>query len=146
METKNQKQKKTRVIPEGQRLLNSWVTELANYLVSEHDMERKQAMEQAHLCRELLQHLGVGRVLFVYRKDDGTEREAWGTMCHGFCPEFDNYVVKGSKRKDDQWPTEQFTYWDLEKQGFRTFKAHRIVKILGVEIPNIIHSKDYVHE
>ena len=80
------------------------------------------------------------------RKEDGTEREAWGTMCHGFCPEFDSYVLKGSKRKDDQWPTEQFTYWDLEKQGFRTFKAHRIVKILGVEIPNIIHSKDYVHE
>ena len=121
-------------MPERQRLLNSWVMELGNYLMSEHDMDKKTAMELAHLNRELITRLGEGRVWFVYRKEDGTEREACGTLCPGISTEFDSYELKDSKKKQDKWPTEQFVYWDLEKQGFRTFKASRLVKIKAATI------------
>ena len=121
-------------MPERQRLLNSWVMELGNYLMSEHFLDKKTAMELAHLNRELITRLGEGRVWFVYRKEDGTEREACGTLCPGISTEFDNYELKDSKKKADKWPTEQFVYWDLEKQGFRTFKASRLIKIKAATI------------
>ena len=121
-------------MPERQRLLNSWVMELGHYLMSEHDMDKKTAMELAHLNRELITRLGEGRVWFVYRKEDGTEREACGTLCPGISTEFDSYELKDSKKKADKWPTEQFVYWDLEKQGFRTFKASRLIKIKAATI------------
>lgn len=121
-------------MPERQRLLNSWVMELGNYLMSEHFLDKKTAMELAHLNRELITRLGEGRVWFVYRKEDGTEREACGTLCPGISTEFDSYELKDSKKKQDKWPTEQFVYWDLEKQGFRTFKASRLIKIKAATI------------
>ena len=121
-------------MPERQRLLNSWVMELGNYLMSEHFLDKKTAMELAHLNRQLITRLGEGRVWFVYRKEDGTEREACGTLCPGISTEFDSYELKDSKKKQDKWPTEQFVYWDLEKQGFRTFKASRLIKIKAATI------------
>ena len=129
-------------MPERQRLLCRWTMELAAYLQQEHDMERKQAMELAHLNRELITHLGSGRVWFVYRKEDGTEREAYGTLCKGVSEQFDEYVCKGSRKKADQWPTEVFTYWDLDKQAFRTWKASRLIRIKAVTIVNCQHEKD----
>ena len=130
----NSLNKKTHGMPERQRLLCRWAMELAALLQSEHDMDKKTAMELAHLNRELITRLGEGRVWFVYRKEDGTEREACGTLCPGISTEFDNYELKDSKKKQDKWPTEQFVYWDLEKQGFRTFKASRLIKIKAATI------------
>lgn len=137
-----QETKKQFVMPEEQRLLSRWTMELAAYLQEEHDMERKAAMELAHLNRELITHLGSGRVWFVYRKEDGTEREARGTLCKGVSEQFDEYVCKGSRKKADQWPTEVFTYWDLDKQAFRTWKASRLIRIKAVTIVNCQHEKD----
>ena len=130
-------------MPERQRLLCRWTMELAAYLQEEHDMERKRAMELAHLNRELITHLGSGRVWFVYRKEDGTEREACGTLCKGISEQFDEYECKGSRKKADQWPTEVFTYWDLDKQAFRTWKASRLIRIKAVTIVNCQHEKIY---
>ena len=84
--------------------------------------------------QQLLTRLGSGKVWFVYRKEDGTVREAQGTLCPGISTEFDSYELKGSKKKADKWPTETFTYWDLEKQDFRTFKASRLIKIKAATI------------
>ena len=129
-------------MPERQRLLSRWTMELAAHLQQEHDMERKRAMELAHLNRELITNLGSGRVWFVYEKEDGTEREACGTLCRGVSKKFDEYECKGSRKKADQWPTEVFTYWDLDKQAFRTWKASRLVRIKAVTAVNCMHSKD----
>ena len=126
--------KKTQGMPERQRLLFRWAMELAALLQEEHGMDKRTAMELAHLTRELITRLGEGRVWFVYQKEDGTEREAQGTLCPGISTEFDSYEVKGSKKKADQWPTEVFVYWDLEKQAFRTFKASRLIKIKAATI------------
>ena len=133
--------KKEYEMSEKQRLLCSWTMDLAAYLQKEHDMEKKSAMELAHLNRELVTHLGSGRVWFVYRKENGTEREACGTLCKGISKLFDAYVCKTSHEKADQWPTEVFTYWDLDKEAFRTWKASRLVKIKAVNIVNCQHAK-----
>ena len=129
-------------MPERQRLLCRWTMELAAHLQQEHDMERKRAMELAHLNRELITHLGSGRVWFEYLKEDGTLRSARGTLCKGVSEQFDEYVCKGSRKKADQWPTEVFTYWDLDKQAFRTWKASRLIRIKAVTIVNCQHEKD----
>ena len=130
-------------MPEGQRLLCRWTMELAAHLKEKHNMERKAAMEKAHLNRELITHLGSGRVWFVYRKEDGTLREACGTLCKGISKKFDEYECKTSRKKADQWPTEVFVYWDLEKDAFRTFKASRLIKIKAATIVNSQHSKRF---
>lgn len=126
-------------MPEMQRLLCSWTMDLAAYLRKKHNMDKKRALELAHLNRELLTRLGTGRVWFVYQKLDGTMREACGTLCKGISKAFDEYVCKTSHKKADQWPTEVFVYWDLDKEAFRTFKASRVVKIKAATIVNAIH-------
>ena len=128
-------------MPEKQRLLSRWVMELAAFLQDEYDLSKSSTMELAHLTRELLQRLGEGRVWFEYRKEDGTIREAVGTLCPGISEKFDSYEVKGDSHGKNRWPCEEFTYWDLEREGFRTFKAHRLLKIKAATIVNTIHSK-----
>ena len=56
------KTKKTYSMPEKQRLLCRWTFELAAFLQEEHNMDKKAALELAHLNRELILHLGSGRV------------------------------------------------------------------------------------
>ena len=127
------KTKKTYSMPEKQRLLCRWTFELAAFLQEEHNMDKKAALELAHLNRVLLTRLGSGKVWFVYQKEDGTEREAVGTLCPGISKEFDSYESKGKKRAAE-WPTEVFTYWDLERKAFRTFKASKVIRIKEVRI------------
>ena len=135
--------KKEYEMSEKQRLLCSWTMDLAAFLRKKHNMDKKRALELAHLNRELLTHLGSGRVWFVYKKMDGTIREAQGTLCKGISKGFDEYKFKGTPVPvdPDKWLTELFVYWDLEEEGFRTFKASRLIKIKAVTIVNSIHSK-----
>ena len=132
-------------MPEMQRLLCRWTMELAAFLREKRMMDKKTAMELAHLNRELITHLGSGRVWFVYQKEDGTLREACGTLCKGISSDFDNYKCKGTPapKQADKWLTECFVYWDLDEGGFRTFKASRVVKIKAATIVNSLHSKRF---
>ena len=52
-----------------QRMMSSWTLELANWLVNEKDLERREAFLKAHLVRRLLDGLGQGVVVFQYRKE-----------------------------------------------------------------------------
>ena len=133
------KTKKTYSMPEKQRLLCRWTFELAAFLQEEHNMDKKAALELAHLNRELILHLGSGRVWFVYMKEDGSLREAQGTLCPGISDKFDSYEMKGDSHGKNRWPCEEFTYWDLEKEGFRTFKASNLIKIKAATIVNCMH-------
>ena len=130
---------KTYTMPEKQRLLCRWTFELAAFLQEEHNMDKKAALELAHLNRELILHLGSGRVWFVYMKEDGSLREAQGTLCPGISDKFDSYEMKGDSHGKNRWPCEEFTYWDLEKEGFRTFKASNLIKIKAATIVNCMH-------
>ena len=123
MEVKNKKRKKT--MSEEQRQLNRWVMELSHYLMVEKEADGKTALRKAHLTKKLLRALGEGKVTFSYRKLDGTLRTAHGTLRHGICREFDEYRYTNDETEDEpvEWPYSHFVYWDLDRQGFRSFRA-----------------------
>ena len=121
---------------EEMRLLKSFVCSLAMRLYDEESVSIKEAFEKAHLVRDLLEKLGQGKVTFQYKKQNGDEREAQGTLRAGIDPVFDAYVYKNDVKTNLHTDSLNFTYWDLEKHGFRTFSAARIVKIIAVAIPN----------
>lgn len=125
-----------------QRLLCSWTMELASYLEDECDMDQKTALEKAHLNRSLQLYLGDGVVTFYYEKDDGSIREARGTLRHGISKKFDEYVYVKKDGDSYEWPREDFTYWDLDKEEFRTFKASRLLKIEAYTAVNVLHEKN----
>ena len=125
----------------------AWVCMLANRLMEEACMTRSEAFRRAHLVRELLEKLGQGKVTFLYVKQNGEEREAMGTLRSGIDPVFDAYVYKDEAKTNQQAESLNFTYWDLEKKGFRTFSAARLVKIVAVAIPNYREIENYeLHE
>ena len=119
-------------------LLGSWVCELANNLYNESEtlITRTEAFRRAHLVRELLESLGMGKVTFRYEKLDGGIRVATGTLCNGIDPLFDSYDYKSDLGEYQESDSLNFTYWDLEKHGFRTFSAARNVRIIEVVIPS----------
>ena len=121
---------------EEMRLLKSFVCSLAMRLYDEESVSIKGAFKRAHLVRELLEKLGQGKVTFLYKKQNGDEREAQGTLRAGIDPVFDAYVYKNDVKTNQHAESLNFTYWDLEKKGFRTFSAARLVKIIAVAIPN----------
>ena len=113
------------------RLLKRWVFDLSNTLIDE-GWPRKDAFKQAHLCRRLLECLGLGTVVFEYYKKDGTVRRARGTLCKGISKDFDHYEYKTELRKAN--PFNVFTYYDLDTPGFRTFDATRLRRIIETTI------------
>ena len=113
------------------RLLKRWTLDLANALIDE-GWPRKDAFKQAHLCRRLLQCLGVGRVVFEYYKKDGTVRRAHGTLCKGISKDFDHYEYKTEHQNKKLFGL--FTYYDLDAMGFRTFHATKLVRIIETVI------------
>ena len=139
---------------EEKRLLDSFVCSLAMRLYDEEPVSIKEAFERAHLVCELLEQLGQGKVTFQYQKQDGTLREAFGTLRRGIDPEFDAYETptkppqgeasvtppRGRRRGVDSL---SFTYWDLEAHGFRMFSAVRLVKIIAVAIPNYRENENH---
>ena len=138
---KKKKEKTTR------ELLGAWVCELANNLCNESEipLPKNEAFRKAHMARKLLEGLGQGVVTFQYEKQDGTLREAEGTLCKGVDVAFDNHVYADEK-VEQNYATDStnFTYWDLEAHGFRTFSAARVVKIIAVAIPN--YKEHELHE
>ena len=113
------------------RLLKRWVFDLSNALIDE-GWPRKEAFKQAHLCRRLLECLGLGTVVFEYYKKDGTVRRARGTLCKGVSKDFDYYEYKTEQQKEN--PFNLFTYYDLDAAGFRTFDATRLRRIIETVI------------
>ncbi len=128
MESNNKNRKK---LSDEQRQLNRWVMDLGNYLVQEKNMDKREAMRKAHLTKNLLNALGKGVVRFTYSKQDGTVRTARGTLAHGVCAEYDAYCYVGHEVIDDcvDWPYSHFVYWDIDKRGFRSFRAEQLKEI-----------------
>ena len=134
--------KKSFVMSENQRLLLSWTMDLAGLLRSRYGMEKKAALEKAHLNRNLVMYLGEGVVTFVYEEVDGTEREARGTLCKGVSKVFDAWSPKRTEEeKAAKWPRENFVYWDLDAEAFRSWNASRLLKIKGRSVVNCLHEK-----
>ena len=114
-----------------QLLMHRWVFELANWLMSEKDMGRREAFLKAHLTRRLLDGLGQGVVMFQYRKDDGEIRQARGTLCPGVSEDFDHYEYKRDDSEAFQRADERgvYVYFDLDRNAFRSFAAARLISV-----------------
>ena len=116
---------------EKRQLLSSWTLELANWLITEHSLKRSEAFRKAHLTRQLLGMLGEGVVTFCYRKANGEERRARGTLCHGISDDFDHYEYKA---EDGDTFTNVlrrgvYVYFDLDCKSFRSFAARNLISV-----------------
>ena len=109
-------------------LMNSFRFRLAYWLMDEYMMTRKEAFAKAGLTVDILKALGEGIVEFTFKKDDGSIRKARGTLCKGISEEFDGYEYK-TDRQEATDIKDIFTYFDLDRQAFRTFKASRVLDI-----------------
>lgn len=126
------------------QLLKGWVMRLANHLVNEEGIERSKALRMAHMTAWVLEDLGEGKVVFYYWKDSGTFRRAVGTLCKNVCPEYDkalnewyaNHSERSKETRDNSNTEGVYTYWDIEKKGFRTFKAKHLITIIKSENVN----------
>ena len=54
--------------------------------------------------------------------------QARGTLHRGIDPDFDNYKGKGKVKRDNSNTEGIYTYWDLDRHAFRTFKAFNLVE------------------
>ena len=113
-----------------QTLLRKWAFYFANRLMNEYNLTRKAAFKQAFLTLKLMDALGRGEVRFVYEKQDGTLREARGTLCHGISEAFDNYKYKTDVPDNDRDTRTNITYWDLDREAFRSFSVLKLKEIM----------------
>jgi len=108
---------------------------LANFLVNKRGFDRSKAFKCAHAIYRLTNELAKGLLEFSYMKDDGTLRHARGTLCDGVSDRFDEWKRKQAEKPMDKKakaknkPREIITYWDLDKEGFRSFRADRLIEV-----------------
>ena len=117
------------------RLKKAWVFDHANEMIEEFNMGRSEAFRQAYLVHDLLEALGQGEVTFLYEKKDGNDRTARGTRCRGISERYDNYHYGDDPRKKkDKYLRLEQSYWDLDKQSFRSFSIASVKEIVSVVI------------
>ena len=90
-------------------------------LVKVYGFSMAEAMKQSWLVLKLKEALKKGVVKFMYTKLDGTVRTAWGILKEGLIPE-----TKGTERKKNE---SLITYFDNEKQAYRSLKIANLIKI-----------------
>ena len=78
-----------------------------------------------------MEKLAKGLVEFYYLKDDGTIRQARGTLCDGVSEKFDDWKRKQAEKPKAKEPEDSVKhvvkYWDVDKEGFRSFKAENLM-------------------
>jgi hypothetical protein len=109
------------------RLMNSWALRLAHQMMDEHTISLNNALNKAYGARGILERMGKGVAIFYYLKEDGSLRKARGTLHRGIDPDFDNYKGKGKAKRDNSNTEGIYTYWDLDRHAFRTFKAFNLI-------------------
>lgn len=87
-----------------------------------------KSTEAAAALREKLQQ---GKTNFVFKKKDGSKRNAIGTLNFDIIPAEDTQFKSDEPREER---TDQVTYYDLEKMAWRCCKTENILEIEGEEI------------
>ena len=95
----------------------SWSMFHANVMVGEENVERKKAMNLAYMAWDILDGLGRGIVKFSYYEEDGSYREARGTLKQGISNAFDAWL--GSRHKPRK----------NNSGDWRSFRVERLDKI-----------------
>ena len=116
------------------RLRSRWVMMEASNIMEATNEPRSAAMIFAWRAWRLLDALSQGKVFFSYKKETGDTRMAVGTLCRGVNKGFDAYLElhDGEVRKPKKETPCCFTYWDIEKEGFRTFKSYQLMEDMMV--------------
>lgn len=96
---------------------NAWM------LVKNYGLTMQDAMVKAWGVFKLKGQMLRGIVKFFYTKVDGSNRMAWGTLKADLLPQ---QPEENRQRKVNDT---LFTYWDTDKQAFRSFK---IVNFLNI--------------
>lgn len=120
------KKKKKKKLSKERRLLQRWVFSLANRLMTEDGLKQREAFRKAYLTRRILERMGEGIVPFKYEREDHTYGKAHGTLRKDLMPP---YEKKKRKKKHEDFPL-TFCYYDVEKKGFRSFRASREIIII----------------
>ena len=95
------------------------------YFVKQNGMNLADAMRCAWRNAKLKAAMLAGKaVKFVFRKADGSLREALGTLAQAAI----NYIPNGNGR---QAPDTIQRYWDLEKAGYRCFTKANLVTVIA---------------
>lgn len=87
-----------------------------------------KSTEAAAALREKLQQ---GKTNFVFKKKDGSRRQAVGTLNFDIIPQEDTQFKSEEQKEERQ---DQVTYYDLEKMAWRCCKTENILEIEGEEI------------
>ena len=98
----------------------------ANYMTYE-DCSRSSAMRKAWEINNFRDELRRGLVRFTYRKADGTDREALGTLNNMLIP-----TAALPKSPEIDIPRERLaiiTYYDLYVNGWRSFYFYSLEQI-----------------
>ena len=108
------------------------ICEQANFLVYQRGFDRSKAFKCAHAFYRAVEQLAKGLLEFSYMKNDGTIRHARGTLCDGVSEKFDEWKRKQAEKPKDKEPEDDsakyvIKYWDLDKEGFRSFKAENLL-------------------
>lgn len=93
---------------------------MENYRVTGESFS--ESLKRAWLLLKLKAQMKQKTVQFFYQKVNGEIRQAFGTLRD----EVINTIVKETGRKPND---NMFTYFDTEKQEFRSFKKFNLIKI-----------------
>ena len=112
---------------------------LAYWLMSEEGIEKSNAMRLAHGAFRLHYLLQKGVVTFDFFKLNGEVRKAVGTLCPEADSNFRNYLEAKGGNSNDRLSQEiensgKITYWDVEKEAFRSLNVANLVFISEVRI------------
>lgn len=102
------------------RLQLSDLMKMAWQFIKRNGYSKSEALKVAWLNFKLKAALKKGIVKFYFIKVDGSIREAFGTLKSSLVP-----PTQGNRR---ECPTTQ-TYYDTEKQAWRSFKIANLYKI-----------------
>lgn len=89
-----------------------------------------KSTEAAAALREKLQQ---GKTSFVFKKKDGSRRQAIGTLNFDIIP-FEDTQFKSEEQREER--QDQVTYYDLEKMAWRCCKTENILSIENEEVCN----------
>ena len=87
-----------------------------------------KSTEAAAALREKLQQ---GKTNFVFKKKDGSKRNAIGTLNFDIIPTEDTQFKSEQPREERD---DQVTYYDIEKMAWRCCKTENILEIEGEKI------------
>ena len=104
----------------------SEIMNLAWQMVKRNGYTMSEALKVAWLNMKLKMQMKQKIVRFYYRKVSGEIREAFGSLQENLLPE-----TKGTGRKPNDT---LFTYFDTEREDWRSFKRANLLSINNINI------------